>query len=152
LHVDHQDFNTLSAALLQLLESFDAGLDNLATDGTPRYSVCFRQLTGYLNVTQPDLQREFYRARQNTAQSYRPPSLPPPLTYPESVRPSRPHATFWRCTDASSPMTKPAAAYSVSIHGSWTLLNNSRTSQRKKNEERLAGQSASVRKSETVKQ
>jgi hypothetical protein len=49
-------------------------------------------------------------------------------------------------------MTKPAAAYSVSIHGSWTLLNNSRTSQRKKNEERLAGQSASVRKSETVKQ
>ncbi len=34
-----------------------------------------RMTLRYLKVTQPDLQREFYRARQNTAQPYRIPSL-----------------------------------------------------------------------------
>jgi site-specific recombinase XerD len=34
-----------------------------------------RMTLRYLKVTQPDLQREFYRVRHNNAQSYRPPSL-----------------------------------------------------------------------------
>jgi site-specific recombinase XerD len=34
-----------------------------------------RMTLRYLKITQPDLQREFYKARQNTAQTYRPPSL-----------------------------------------------------------------------------
>ena len=32
----------------------------------------------YLKITQPDLQREFHKARQNTAQTYRPPSFSAP--------------------------------------------------------------------------
>src|SRR5262249_16337074 len=42
----------------------------------------------------------------------------------------RPHAIYWKCIDASSPLPKPAAAYNGSIGGSWTPLNSSRTSQR----------------------
>jgi hypothetical protein len=34
-----------------------------------------RMTMRYLKVTQPDLQREFYKARQNTPQPYRLPSL-----------------------------------------------------------------------------
>lgn len=34
-----------------------------------------RMTLRYLKITQPDLQREFYKARQNTAQAYRPPAL-----------------------------------------------------------------------------
>jgi hypothetical protein len=34
-----------------------------------------RMTLRYLKVTQPDLQREFHKARQNTGQVYRPPSL-----------------------------------------------------------------------------
>ena len=34
-----------------------------------------RMTIRYLKVTQPDLQREFYRARHNTTQSYPIPSL-----------------------------------------------------------------------------
>ena len=34
-----------------------------------------RMTLRYLKVTQPDLQREFYKARQNTLQPYRLPSL-----------------------------------------------------------------------------
>ncbi len=75
-----------------------------------------RMTLRYLKVTQPDLQREFYRARQNTAQPYCIPSLPyppPPPISPESVKHSRLHGTFWKCTGGNSPMTRPAAAYSV---------------------------------------
>jgi hypothetical protein len=35
-----------------------------------------RMTLRYLKITQPDLQREFYNARQNMAQAYRLPTLP----------------------------------------------------------------------------
>jgi site-specific recombinase XerD len=39
-----------------------------------------RMTLRYLKITQPDLQREFYSARQNTAYTYRPPVLSVPAT------------------------------------------------------------------------
>jgi hypothetical protein len=47
---------------------------------------------------------------------------------------------FGMVSDASSSMTRLAAASNGSIDVSWTSLNSCRTSQREKNEERLAGQ------------
>ena len=55
------------------------------------------------------------------------PSRQRPPTSPGYVTHSRPHAIFWKCIDASSPMTRPVAAYSVSIDGSWMSINNFRT-------------------------
>jgi hypothetical protein len=80
-----------------------------------------RMTLRYLNVTQLDLPREFYKARQNAVQPYRLPVLSvsaPTADLPGICQALAPHATIWRCTDASSSMTKPAAAYSGSIIGS----------------------------------
>jgi hypothetical protein len=88
-----------------------------------------------------NLQREFYRARHNTAQPYCIPSLSVSTATSElprnSPRTRGRYGTFWKCTDGRSPMTRSRAACRTSI-------NNSKKSQRAKNEERLAGQSASV--------
>jgi integrase len=89
-----------------------------------------RMTLRYLKVTQPDLQREFHKARQNTAEAYSIPSLAVPAATADipGVRHAlRPHAIFWKCIDASSPMTRPVAAYSVSIDASWMSINNFRT-------------------------
>jgi len=94
-------------------------------------------------------EREFYRARHNTAHPSASPRSPfllrPPIS-PESATHSRPHGTFWKCTDGSSPMTRSGAASSGLTGVCWTSINSSRTSERAKNEERLAGQSASLHK------
>src|SRR5262249_47911890 len=54
------------------------------------------------------------------------------------------HGIDWRCIDANSPMRRPAAVYSGSIIGFWPSRNNFRTSQPRKSEETLAGQSVST--------
>jgi hypothetical protein len=72
----------------------------------------------YLKFAQPDLQREFYRARQNS------PSL---TSFPRSLslrllqiclasaKRSRRLAIYWKYIDGNSPMTRPADVYSGSI-------------------------------------
>jgi len=75
----------------------------------------------YLKVAQPDLQRKFYRARQNSPQSYSLPSLSVSTVVRiclVSAKRSRRRAIYWRCIGGNSPMTRPAGVYSGSITGS----------------------------------
>ena len=112
-----------------------------------------RMTLRYLKVTQPDLQREFYRARHNTAQPYCIPSLS--VSTATSDLPGIRHALaatrhLLEMYRRQLSDDKLVAAFNVSTDACWTSINNSRTSQRQKNEERLAGQSAGVRNSEKI--
>ena len=65
--------------------------------------------------------------------------------FPEYINPSPLRGTFWRCIVANSLMKESAVAYNALADACWTSLRNFSTSQPKKNEERLAGQSAKLR-------
>ena len=56
-----------------------------------------------------------------------------------SVKRWRRHVIFWRCTDVSWTMRKPAVNCIASTNASSPLLHNCSGSRQKKNEERLAG-------------
>src|SRR6516164_4032163 len=77
-----------------------------------------RMTLRYLKITQPDLQREFYRARHQALSliaSHPCPLLAPlPPIFPEYATHWQQHAICWKCTDASSQMTKPVDAFNVS--------------------------------------
>jgi site-specific recombinase XerD len=106
-----------------------------------------RMTLRYVEVTQQDLQRQFHSARRNALQSHRLPSspllaIPPPPMFPESVKPSRPHAISWKCIAASSAIRKPAASFNAWIADSSLSTPNSISSSQPKNEQRLPGQGA----------
>jgi hypothetical protein len=98
--------------------------------------------------TQPDLQREFYRARQNTPQPYRLPALctSGAIADLSGIRYelAATNVISWRCTGVSSPMKGSAGGYNVSIGAFSALPINSSRSLKPKNEETLAGQSAEL--------
>src|SRR5215470_5027513 len=103
-----------------------------------------RMTLRYVQVIQPDLQREFHLARQN-APLHRLPTLPIPHATLNSDlaaihQASRLLATFWRCTGAASPTRKSAASSNAWTAASWRSPITWITSRRPKNEERLAGQ------------
>ena len=106
-----------------------------------------RMTLRYLKVTQPDLQREFYRARHNTVQPYCMPVASPghPADLPgirHALAATRHLLEMYRRQLSDE---RPVAAFNVSIDACSMSIISFSTSQRVKSEERLAGQSASLR-------
>ena len=108
----------------------------------------------YLKVTQPDLQREFYRARQNSSQPYSLPSLSVSTATPDlpgirqALAATRHLLEMYRRQLSDDRIRRRLRRLDRRLLDCRSPTPEHRSDP--KNEERLAGQSVAVRNSETV--